>query len=123
MMGAPVTGRRGCLMRSGAREGMAMPGGERVSGQGGSAAAAAWRSRSVELAHMLVVPQGFTVAVAGSIAVCVGRHGFAGPFAVWLFVAGASLGYCLVIVATGAVRRPIEQPGGIVGAALLNVSA
>ena len=82
-----------------------------------------WRRTTVEVAHLITVPQGFTVAVAGSVALCVGRHGFPGFLAVWLFVAGASLSYCLVVLAVGATHRPIGQPGGIVGLALLNLAA
>ena len=47
-----------------------------------------WRSTAVGLAQMLIVPQGFTLAVAGSVTICVGRHGFPGPVGVWLFVRG-----------------------------------
>ena len=82
-----------------------------------------WRRTTVEVAHLITVPQGFTVAVAGSVALCVGRHGFPGFLAVWLFVAGASLSDCLVVLAVGATRRPVRQPGGIVGLALLNLAA
>jgi hypothetical protein len=82
-----------------------------------------WRRTTVEVAHLITVPQGFTVAVAGSVALCVGRHGFPGFLAVWLFVVGASLSYCVVVVAVGATHRPVVQPGGIVGLALLNLSA
>lgn len=86
------------------------------------AAGRAWHSTAVELSHLLVVPQGFTVAVAGSVAVGVGRHGFAGPFGVWLFVVEAGVAYCLVVLMVGALHRRVEQPGGIVGGALLNVT-
>ena len=82
-----------------------------------------WRRTTVEVAHLITVPQGFTVAVAGSVALCVGRHGFPGFLAVWLFVAGASLSYCLVVLAVGATHGRVGQPGGIVGLALLNLAA
>lgn len=82
-----------------------------------------WRQTTTELAHLISIPQGFTVAVAGSVAQCVGRHGFPGFLAVWLLVVGATLSYCLVVIAVGALRRPINQPGGIVGFALLNAAA
>jgi hypothetical protein len=82
-----------------------------------------WRSTAIGLAQMLIVPQGFTLAVGGSLAVCIGRHGFPGPGGVWLFVAGAAVGYWLVIILVGAVREPVHQPVGIVGLGLLNVTA
>ncbi|MEP6631518.1 MAG: hypothetical protein ABJA89_13680 [Lapillicoccus sp.] len=82
-----------------------------------------WRSTAVGLTHMLVLPQGFTLAVAGSLAICLGRHGYPGPLGVWLFVAGASAGYCLLALALGALRPTVSQPVGIVGLALLNATA
>lgn len=82
-----------------------------------------WRSTAVGLAQMLIVPQGFTLAVAGSIAICLGRHGFPGPVGVWLFVAGAAVGYWLVVLLIGALGDPVHQPVGIVGVGLLNVTA
>ena len=66
---------------------------------------------------MLIVPQGFTLAVAGSVTICVGRHGFPGPVGVWLFVAGAAVGYWLVVAIVGALGEPVHQPVGIVGLA------
>lgn len=82
-----------------------------------------WRSTAVGLAQMLIVPQGFTLAVAGSVTICVGRHGFPGPVAVWFFVAGAAIGYWLVVLTIGALGEPVHQPVGVVGLGLLNVTA
>lgn len=82
-----------------------------------------WRASAVGLTHMLVVPQGFTLAVGGSLAICVGHHGYPGPVGVWLFVAGASLGYCALILVLGAARPKVSTPVGIVGLALFNVAA
>jgi len=82
-----------------------------------------WRSTAIGLAQMLIVPQGFTLAVGGSLAVCIGRHGFPGPAGVWLFVVGAAVGYWLVVIFVGAVCEPVHQPVGIVGLGLLNVTA
>ncbi|MEO8519676.1 MAG: hypothetical protein ABI438_10850 [Dermatophilaceae bacterium] len=90
-----------------------------VLGEGDSS----WRSTAVGLTHMLVLPQGFTLAIAGSLTICLGRHGYPGPLGVWLFVAGASAGYCLLVLAFGALRPTVSQPVGIVGLALLNVTA
>jgi hypothetical protein len=92
--------------------------GSDVAGMGRS-----WRSTAVGLAQMLILPQGFTLAVAGSVTTCVGRHGFPGPIAVWLFVAGAAIGYWLVVLALGALGEPVHQPVGIAGLGLLNVTA
>ncbi len=90
-----------------------------VLGEGGLL----WRSTAVGLTHMLVLPQGFTPAIAGGLAICLGRHGYPGPLGVWLFVAGASAGYGLLVLAFGALRPTVSQPVGIVGLALLNVTA
>jgi len=90
-----------------------------VLGEGGPS----WRSTAVGLTHMLVLPQGFTLAIAGSLTICLGRHGYPGPLGVWLFVAGASAGYCLLILAFAALRPTVSQPVGIVGLGLLNVTA
>lgn len=85
--------------------------------------ARSWRSTAVGLAQMLIVPQGFTLAVAGSLTICVGQHGFPGAVGIWLFVAGAAVGYWCVVVFVGAVREPVHRPVGIVGLGLLNVTA
>jgi len=77
-----------------------------VLGEGGRS----WRPTAVGLTHILVLPQGFTLAIAGSLAICLGRHGYPGPLGVWLFVAGASAGYCLLILAFGALRPTVSQP-------------
>jgi hypothetical protein len=90
-----------------------------VLGEGGRS----WRPTAVGLTHILVLPQGFTLAIAGSLAICLGRHGYPGPLGVWLFVAGASAGYCLLILAFGALRPTVSQPVGIVGLGLLDVTA
>lgn len=82
-----------------------------------------WRTTAMGLTHLLVLPQGFTLAIAGSLAICLGRHGYPGPLGVWLFVVGASAGYCLQVLALGALRPTVSQPVGIVGLALLNVIA
>lgn len=72
---------------------------------------------------MLIVPQGFTLAVAGSITICVGRHGFPGPLGVWLFVVGAAIGYWIVVLTVGALGEEMHAPVDIVGVGLLNVTA
>ena len=93
------------------------------AGSGASGISRSWRSTAVGLAQMLIVPQGFTLAVAGSVTICVGRHGFPGPVGVWFFVAGAAVGYWLVVLAVGALSEGDHQPVGIVGLGLLNVTA
>jgi hypothetical protein len=51
---------------------------ERVDGDTDPVGVRTWRQNTVELSHLITVPQGFTVAVAGSVAQCVCRHGFRG---------------------------------------------
>jgi hypothetical protein len=94
-----------------------------ADGPHGHPIARPWRSTAVGLAQMLIVPQGFTLAVAGSVTICVGRHGFPGPLGVWLFVVGAAVGYWTVVAVVGALGEPVHRPVGIVGPGLLNVTA
>lgn len=51
-----------------------------------------WRSTAIRLTHMVAPPQGFILAIAGSLAICLGRHDYLGLIGVWLSVAGASAG-------------------------------
>lgn len=50
----------------------------------------------------LSVPYGFTMTVAGSLAVLIGRRGYPGFLGVWLFVVGGSLAYCILAVVSRA---------------------
>ena len=54
-----------------------MPAGRTDTGVG-DLGGRSWRRTTVEVAHLITVPQDFTVAVPVSVAVCVGRHGFPG---------------------------------------------
>ena len=51
--------------------------------------------------HMLAPPQGFTLAIAGSLAICLGRHGYLGPVGMCLSVAGAPAGRLLSVDVLG----------------------
>jgi hypothetical protein len=47
----------------------------------------------------LVVPQGYTLSIAGAFAVAVHRYGFPVDLSVWTFVAGAVLAFVALAVA------------------------
>jgi hypothetical protein len=70
---------------------------------------------------MLVVPQGFTLSVAGVLALTIGHQGFPGLLAIWLFVVGASIGFCAITLASGAHTEVSNRPVSIVGMGLMNL--
>lgn len=70
---------------------------------------------------MLVVPQGFTLSVAGVLALMIGHQGFPGLLAIWLFIAGASIGFCAITLASGAHTETSNRHVSIVGMALMNL--
>lgn len=69
----------------------------------------------------LVIPQGYTLSIAGSLAVAVRRYGFPSDLEAWGFVAGAVLAFVvLAIIAHGVLRGSIATlPMGL--RALINV--
>lgn len=71
--------------------------------------------RAAALAQLLSVPHGFTLSVAGTLTIAVHRHGYPGDLAVWCFVVGGGLGFCLVALAAGAHVRPDHglRPQGV----------
>jgi hypothetical protein len=73
--------------------------------QKGITAAAAVR----EIARHMVIPQGFTLSVAGTIATLVGERTDTRALTIWLFVTGAGVGYGLVGIAGGAHRRTVPS--------------
>lgn len=80
-----------------------------------------WRGAVRGITHMLVVPQGFTLSVAGVFAITAGHRGYPGPTAIWLFVTGAAAGFCGVMLASGAHRETSNRPVSITGLALANL--
>jgi hypothetical protein len=70
---------------------------------------------------MLVVPQGFTLSVAGVLAITIGHQGFPGLLAIWMFIAGASTGFCAITLASGAHTEVSNMPVSIVGMGLMNL--
>lgn len=69
----------------------------------------------------LVIPQGYTLSIAGSFAVAVRRYGFPGDLEAWGFVAGAVAAFVvLAVLARGAIGGSIASlPMGL--RALINV--
>jgi hypothetical protein len=56
----------------------------------------------------LVIPQGYTLSIAGSFAVAVHRYGFPNDLEAWAFIAGAVFAFVvLAIIAHGVLRGSI----------------
>ena len=80
-----------------------------------------WPASVRGITHMLVVPQGFTLSVAGVLALTIGHQGFPGLLAIWLFITGASIGFCAITLASGAHTEVSNRHVSIVGIALMNL--
>lgn len=52
----------------------------------------------------LVIPQGYTLSVGGTLAILLDRHPRPGAVPIWLFVVGAVVGFVLVARASNAHR-------------------
>jgi len=57
----------------------------------------------------MVIPEGFTLSVAGTLATLVGERTDTHPLAIWLFVTAAGVGYGLVGIAHSAHRRTVPS--------------
>lgn len=71
---------------------------------------------------MLVVPQGFSLSVAGVFVILVGERGYPGPMATWMFLVGASSAFSAIAVISGAQRRAVDQPLSLAGISTLNLA-
>lgn len=80
-----------------------------------------WPASVRGITHMLVVPQGFTLSVAGVLALAIGHRGFPGLLAIWLFIAGATIGFCAITLVSGAHTEASNRHVSIVGMALMNL--
>ena len=56
------------------------------------------------VARQLVVPQGFALSTAGVFAILLEHRPHPGPVTIWLFIAGAALGFSIMVRASGAHR-------------------
>lgn len=74
------------------------------------------------ITHMIAVPQGFTLSIAGTLTITIGERGFPGAVGVWLFIAGAGAGFAAVTVLSGAHREPVNRPLSVSGLSLVNLS-
>ena len=74
------------------------------------------------VAQMLVIPHGFTLCVAGTLAICVGERGYPGVLAIWLFVAGAGLTFAVTLFMTAGHREPPTPESATMGAAVFIVT-
>jgi Na+/H+ antiporter NhaC len=50
------------------------------------------------------VPQGFTLSTTGVFAILLEHRPHPGPVTIWLFIAGAALGFSIIVRASGAHR-------------------
>jgi hypothetical protein len=74
------------------------------------------------IVQQIVIPQGFTLSITGTIAIMNGHRFQAGPIAIWLFILGAGAGYSTAALAAGAHRRSASsRPQPITGLPVLNV--
>lgn len=74
------------------------------------------------LTSMLVIPQGFTLSIAGTLAGTIGQRGITRLRDVWLFVVGAGFSFCLLAIASGNARNDSpSRPLPIFGKATLNI--
>ena len=62
------------------------------------------RSTLPSVTRQLVVPQGFTLSTAGVLATLLEHRPHPGPAAIWLFIAGAAVGFAIVVRASDAHR-------------------
>lgn len=56
------------------------------------------------VARQLVVPQGYSLSMTGVFAILLEHRPHPGPTAIWLFIVGATLGFSIVVRASGAHR-------------------
>jgi hypothetical protein len=74
------------------------------------------------IVQQIVIPQGFTLSITGTIAIMNGHRCQAGAMAIWLFILGAGAGYSTVALASSAHRRSsAARPQPITGLPVLNV--
>ena len=82
----------------------------------------ALRSAVCSLTTVLVVPQGFTLSVSGTLAATIVQRGAVAVIDIWLFVVGAALSFCLLALVSGGVARSGARPQlALSGVAMLNV--
>jgi hypothetical protein len=67
----------------------------------------------------LVIPQGYTLSVAGAFAIAVKTYGFPGYGDVWGFVAGAVVAFVVlsIVVRGRLAEAPVELPTGLLSLA------
>jgi hypothetical protein len=72
--------------------------------------------------QQIVIPQGFTLSITGTIAIMNGHRCQAGPMAIWLFILGADAGYSTAALASSAHRHSAPaRPQPITGLPVFNV--
>jgi hypothetical protein len=79
------------------------------------------RARTSQVCQSMVVPQGFTLSIAGSLGTLLGERGYPGALAVWLFVLGGGVGFCTVTGFSGVHGDAEARPEPVTGPALFNL--
>ena len=70
----------------------------------------ALRSVVCGLTTLLVVPQGFTLSVSGTLAAAIVQRGAVAVIDIWLFAVGAGVSFCLLALMSGSVSRSGPRP-------------
>lgn len=63
-----------------------------------------------DIVRHIMVPQGFTLSVAGTLATMICQRTDITPFAIWLFVVGSGCSYGLITVGSRAGAEPTTNP-------------
>jgi hypothetical protein len=71
--------------------------------------------------QMLAIPNGFTLTIGGVLAIAVGDRGYPGVLALWLYVVGGCVGFCLMSALAAAHTRLSDQAGPVSDRAVFNL--
>jgi hypothetical protein len=84
---------------------------------------ATYRQQLVRVVTTLVIPQGYTLSIAGGFSAAVYRYGYPSFFEVWGFVAGAVLAFCVLVLFGGQRAHELVPEMPLGPRALFNVVA
>ena len=80
-----------------------------------------YRQQLARIVTALVIPQGYTLSIAGGFAAAVYHYGFPSFVETWSFVAGAVLGFSLLVLFSGHRAPRVVPQLPIGGLVLFNV--
>ena len=89
-------------------------------GQGGRVNAPL-RTATRPTVQTLAIPNGFTLTIGGTLAFAVGRDGYPGWLAVWLFVVGGCVAFCIAAALSNAHRDRDDTAGPVCGPTVFNL--